>query len=119
MIVISPGVGAEDLDVLGPLLEVLERFAIGGSVRWPDMSRKKRYSHAFVLTGRDSILVRLTLCFANGSSILKSAPTSSRDAKRIEVLSFPVRADSCLPMMMNRVKLFVLSWIRFRIAFSP
>ncbi len=43
--------------------------ATGGSVRWPDMSRKKRYSHAFVLTGRDSILVRFTLCFANGCSI--------------------------------------------------
>ncbi|MBP2688340.1 MAG: hypothetical protein H6Q83_527 [Deltaproteobacteria bacterium] len=94
-------------------------FAIGSSERWPAMSRKKMYSHAFRFTGRDSIFVRFTLWFANGCSIRKSAPTSSRAEKRMEVLSSPVGADACFPRMMNRVKLFVLSWIRFRIAFSP
>jgi len=92
-----PGVGAEDLDELGTLLEVLERLRDRRVGEVPRHVEEEEVLHAFVLTGRDSILVRLTLCFANGSSILKSAPTSSRDAKRIEVLSFPVRADSCPP----------------------
>src|SRR5512143_3377180 len=81
-------------------------FATGGSVRWPDMSRKKRYSHAFVLAGRDSILVWLTLCFANGCSTRYGAPTPPRPEKRIEFLSSPVGADACFPRMMYRVKLF-------------
>ena len=31
----------------------------------------------------------------------------------------PVRAAACFPRMMNRVKLFVLSWIRLRMVFRP
>jgi len=90
--------------------------AIGGSARWPDMSRKKRYSHAFVFTGATRSWSG-SRCASRTAAASGRAPDLVPAGERIEVLSS--RGDGrLLPEDDDRVKLFMLSWIRFRIAFS-
>jgi len=105
------------LYVLGALLEVVERLATGGFGEWPDMSREEE-----VLPRLPSLPAALDswsgsrLCFRERCRCASGrAPPTCRPGPEKRIGSCPrppSRTDACFPRMMNRVKLFMLSWIR-------
>ena len=86
----------------------------------PSKSQKNTYSQAFALVGRDSMRVRLTSCFANGSSALCRAPTWSRLIENSsEVMSRSLLGGFVRPITRKRVVFSRLSSMPERTAFRP
>src|SRR5450631_3411691 len=88
--------------------------ATSGSEAWPNRSRKKMYSQAFFLYGRDSILERLMPRLAKGSSMRQRIPGSSLTENMTEVLSLPERSVPLRAITKKRVKLLTWSSILLR-----